>query len=43
VAWYLKKAKAGVKANVKPDQYFEFHALRNIAVGEELIADFSGP
>jgi hypothetical protein len=41
VAWYLKRARSGVKANVRPDHYFEFHALRDIVAGEELIADFS--
>jgi FRG domain len=40
VAWYLRHAKAGLAANVRPDRYYEFHALRNIKAGEELIADF---
>lgn len=41
VAWYLKEAKAGFKANVRPNQYYEFYALRDIAASEELIAEFS--
>jgi len=41
VAWYLRPAKPGVAANVRPDRYYEFHALREIRPGEELIADFS--
>jgi hypothetical protein len=40
-AWYLRRAKAGAKANVRPDRYYEFYAMRNIALGEELIAEFS--
>ncbi len=41
VAWYLKKATSRSKANVRFDKYYEFYATRNIAEGEELIADFS--
>jgi hypothetical protein len=41
VAWYLKRPKSGVKANVRPDRYYEFYASRDIAEGEELIAEFS--
>lgn len=37
-AWYLQSAKSGFKANLRPDQYYEFYALRNIRPGEELIA-----
>ena len=40
VAWYLKKAKTRMKPNVRPDQYYEFYALKDIAAGEELIAEF---
>jgi hypothetical protein len=40
VAWYLNQAKAGMKPNIRPDQYYEFYALRDIAAGEELIAEF---
>lgn len=40
VAWYLKPATVRAMANVRPDRYFEFYALRDIAAGEELIADF---
>ena len=41
VAWYLQPAKSGFKANVRPDRYYEFYALRDIRPGEELTADFS--
>jgi hypothetical protein len=41
VAWYLRPAKPGLAANVRPDRYFEFHALRDVKPEEELIADFS--
>jgi hypothetical protein len=41
VAWYLKPATPSIKPNVRPDQYYEFRALRDIAPGEELIAEFS--
>jgi len=40
VAWYLKRARGGVRPNVKPDGFYDFYALRDIAPGEELIADF---
>jgi hypothetical protein len=40
VAWYLKQEKAGHKANVRHDEYYEFRTLREIATGEELIAEF---
>jgi SET domain-containing protein len=29
-----------MKPNIRPDQYYEFYALRDIAAGEELIAEF---
>ncbi len=41
VAWYLKQAAPGIKPNVRPDRYYEFRTLRDIAPGEELIAEFS--
>jgi hypothetical protein len=41
IAWYLKEEKPGFKANVRPDQYFEFYAVRDIDEGEELLTDFS--
>jgi hypothetical protein len=41
VSWYIKPKKTGIKANVKHDEYYEFRALRDIAAGEELVADFS--
>jgi hypothetical protein len=40
VAWYLKQATPKIRANVRPDRYYEFYALRDIAPGEELIAKF---
>lgn len=41
IAWYLQRATSGVRPNVRPNQFFEFYAVRDIAAGEELIADFS--
>jgi hypothetical protein len=41
VAWYLKQAAPGIKPNVRPDRYYEFRGLRDIAPGEELAAEFS--
>ena len=41
IAWFLRPARAGERANLRclPEGY-SFFATRDIAVGEELIADF---
>ena len=38
VGWYLNESKT---PNVAPDDKFEFYALRDIKVGEELTLDYS--